>query len=135
MMNLDISYLTEYGLPIANILLLGASALALVRIQRLLRSEKLYSKISAAASAAQRPALEQALVHVSGRMRELQERIDALAKLEKVLAEPSARSAPMERATVLARNGASVDELARSCGLSIGEASLMRRLHQPGTTE
>ncbi len=46
-------------------------------------------------------------------------------------AQPAAeRSLPTENAIRMARMGASVEELTRSCGLNIGEARLMRKLHR-----
>ena len=43
---------------------------------------------------------------------------------------PSAgQSLPIENAVRMARLGASVEELTRSCGLSLGEARLMLKLH------
>jgi hypothetical protein len=42
---------------------------------------------------------------------------------------PLSQSLPIENAVRMAKQGASIDELTRSCGLSIGEARLMQRLH------
>ncbi|MDH5500431.1 MAG: DUF2802 domain-containing protein [Gammaproteobacteria bacterium] len=39
------------------------------------------------------------------------------------------RNMPIENAVRMARLGASVEELTKSCGLNIGEAHLMRKLH------
>lgn len=39
------------------------------------------------------------------------------------------QSLPIENAVRMARHGASVEELRRSCGLSLGEARLMLKLH------
>lgn len=39
------------------------------------------------------------------------------------------RSLPLENAVRMARLGASVDDLTKGCGLNIGEARLMKRLH------
>lgn len=44
-------------------------------------------------------------------------------------------SLPIENAVRMARHGASVEELAERCGLNIGEARLMQKLHgKPRTT-
>ena len=40
------------------------------------------------------------------------------------------RNLPIEHAIRMARLGASVEELTRSCGLNIGEARLMQKLHR-----
>ncbi len=39
------------------------------------------------------------------------------------------RVTPIENAVRMARQGASIEELTKSCGLNIGEAHLMRKLH------
>jgi hypothetical protein len=39
------------------------------------------------------------------------------------------RHMPIEHAVRMARHGASVDDLTRNCGLNIGEARLMQKLH------
>lgn len=42
---------------------------------------------------------------------------------------PVERNLPIENAVRMARLGASVGDLAKSCGLNIGEAQLMQKLH------
>ena len=42
---------------------------------------------------------------------------------------PVERTLPIENAIRMARSGASVEELKRSCGLNNGEAQLMQKLH------
>jgi len=39
------------------------------------------------------------------------------------------RSLPVDNAVRMARNGASIDDLTRSCGLNIGEAQLIKKMH------
>ena len=39
------------------------------------------------------------------------------------------RSLPLDNAVRMAKNGASIDDLTRSCGLNIGEAQLIRKMH------
>lgn len=45
------------------------------------------------------------------------------------VASPTERQLPMENAARMAKLGASIDDLTRSCGLNIGEAQLMQKLH------
>ncbi len=45
------------------------------------------------------------------------------------------RNLPIENAIRMARLGASVEELSRSCGLNIGEARLMQKLHRQSTNK
>jgi uncharacterized protein DUF2802 len=42
---------------------------------------------------------------------------------------PAERNLPIENAVRMARLGASIDDLTRSCGLNIGEARLLKKLH------
>lgn len=42
---------------------------------------------------------------------------------------PEVRSLPIENAVRMAKKGATIDELTRNCGLNIGEAQLMKKLH------
>ena len=129
-MNTAFYYLSQMALPVANIVLLAAAVVALVRVQRVLRGTAIYSKLAAGtAIEAEIALLSESGRRVSSQLAKLQDRLESLAVLERLLEEPVARGLPMERATNLARSGASVDELTRSCGLSIGEARLMRRLH------
>lgn len=75
------------------------------------------------------------------------ERLEATKKLERRLTElrqavkviqiqapaqspQTERKLPLENAVRMARHGASVDDLTRNCGLSIGEARLMQKLHK-----
>ena len=44
-------------------------------------------------------------------------------------APPVERSLPIENAVRMARLGASIDDLTKNCGLNIGEARLMQKLH------
>lgn len=77
---------------------------------------------------------------------ELHERMKATRRLEQRLGElqrsikqidikapeqrpPVERDLPIENAVRMARLGASVDDLTRNCGLNVGEARLMRKLH------
>jgi hypothetical protein len=136
MMNIDFHDVSLYLLPIANAVLLGASALVLVSIRSALRERAPSANLSSASIlAAELPKLSRNSQLMALRLNDLQKKIEGLSNLERLLAEPIARSLPMERATILARNGASEDELARTCGLSIGEARLMRRLHRGGTSQ
>lgn len=44
-------------------------------------------------------------------------------------AAPGERALPLDNAVRMARNGATVADLTRSCGLNIGEAQLIRTMH------
>lgn len=82
-----------------------------------------------------------------------QEQIQSSERLEKRLAElhcaikaletgkskpqapPEVRSLPIENAVRMARLGASIDDLTKNCGLNIGEARLMQKLHGQATLQ
>ncbi len=69
------------------------------------------------------------------RISELQQQIAALSATgQKVDTGPVARPLPIENATRMARHGASVEELTRTCGLNVGEAELLKKLHGTPTT-
>ncbi len=73
--------------------------------------------------------------------RRLEQKLDELQKaviaMQKTVPDERAsleRNLPIENAVRMARHGASIDDLTRSCGLNIGEARLMQKLHgQAGT--
>ncbi len=69
------------------------------------------------------------------RISELQRQIAGLAVTEQKTAAPVPRPLPIENATRMARHGASIEELTRTCGLNIGEAELLKKLHGEPTTE
>jgi hypothetical protein len=130
MMNIDLYYLSNYALPIANVLLVAAAALAIVRVQRVLKGKAIYSRLWAGNAIEKEIATltEQSRL-VSARLSAMQETIERLGRIERLLVGPVSRELPMEHAARLAKDGASVDELTRHCGLNIGEARLIRRLH------
>ena len=72
----------------------------------------------------------------------LEERIDDLHRIVRVVAAqssekgtpvapaaPVATVVPMGNALRMAKQGATIDDLTKNCGLSIGEARLMQKLH------
>lgn len=67
----------------------------------------------------------------------LEQRVGELQRTVKVMAinnvkppaQPVERNLPIENAVRMARLGASIDDLTKSCGLNIGEARLMQKLH------
>jgi hypothetical protein len=130
MMNIDLYYLVEYALPLANVCLLAAAILVVVRLQRVLAGKAIYSRLAAGnAIEAQIADIDEHCRIVSERLGEIQDQIERFSHLERLLIGPVSREFPMEHAARLAKGGASVDELTRNCGLNIGEARLIRRLH------
>jgi hypothetical protein len=74
-------------------------------------------------------ALAECLESLEARVTELQGEFKAVATRTAKPRPPALRQLPIENAVRMARQGASVDDLTRTCGLNIGEARLMRRLH------
>jgi hypothetical protein len=129
-MTIDINSLLSYAVPLANLVVLAIAIMIFWRVQRALGGKAIYSQLAAgAAIETQISALGLRGEMVSTQLTELQDRIEQLANLEVLRADPAAHGLPLERATTLAKSGASVDELTRTCGLTIGEARLIRRMH------
>lgn len=135
MMNIDLYYLAEFALPVANVCLLAAAIIAIGRMQRIIRGKAIYSRLAAAdAIESEIAAITEHCNLVSIRLGEMQDEIEKLSDLERLLVGPVSRELPMEQAARLAQGGASIDELTRKCGLNTGEARLIRRLHgRPAT--
>ena len=123
-----------YMLIIANAVLLAAASIAVLRVRKQLRRfEQFWNSPTGTSLANREPAVTQprpqANRHLERRVTELQSVVKTLAKREQPVAKPVDGNLPIENAVRMARHGASVDELVRSCGLNIGEARLMQKLH------
>jgi len=127
MMDIDTNWI-YYLLLASNALLGGSAALAILRLQRLTRRQESFWKSPTGATFTMQPGHEALLVAID-------RRIDALVeKLESPPADPdkevsTARSTPFENAVRMARHGATMDDLTRTCGLSASEARLLMRVH------
>lgn len=123
-----------YMLIIANAVLLAVAAIAVLRMQRQMRRfEQFWSSPTGASLANREPVREQprpqANRHLERRVTELQTVVRTLASREQPVLKPIDGNLPIENAVRMARHGASIDDLVRSCGLNIGEARLMQKLH------
>ena len=121
-------------LLIANATMLAAAAIAIVRFQRQMRRfEEFWNSPTGTSLADSQPVDEQprpqANRHLERRVTELHSVVRALAQKQRVAAKPVETNLPIENAVRMARHGATIDELVRSCGLNIGEARLMQKLH------
>lgn len=126
MMNIDDAYLTNLLLA-STIALLAAATVAILRFQRVLRQWERHLETAPA-----KPS--QTAGEVAGQP--LEERIDALQKIaeqlamkEDMLQQKGRNDVPLEHAVRMAKGGAGVEELTRSCGLKKGEAELLLKLH------
>ena len=147
-----------YLILVSQSLLLGAACIALIRFQRrcseledfwqsptgaMLAEEQAEIAEERAESAEEVPTpyimtvgTEEALLEklkLDQRVTDLQRRLNDLIE-QKSEEKPAPaiefeRSLPIEHALRMAKNGASVDDLTRTCGLNIGEARLLQKLH------
>jgi hypothetical protein len=127
-----------YLLLLANLLLVCAVGLALVRfLRRCDELERFWESPTGMALTDDKEGDEQLRIsqRLEQRVGELQRVVKILAVRDSEPAEPfvkpseNGRVLPIENALRMTRKGASIEDLTRSCGLNIGEAKLMRKLH------
>ena len=122
----------------ANVVLLGGASIALLRFREhsaqvqkfwnspagvsLADTQSLAAKKTESVVLPNNPALERKVAELTSTVR-------ALANTKRTYPEATETQLPIENAVRMARHGASIEELIRSCGLNIGEAQLMRKLH------
>lgn len=127
MMTIPDSY-SVYILLVSNALLVGAASLAIIGFQRQLKSSsKFWDSPTGSALQAQ---CDQSMINQINdeRLAALQEAVDNFERVN-VEADPPSEKLPFENAVRMAKAGASVDDLVRTCGLSHGEARLFMRVH------
>ena len=119
----------------SNALMLGAAAVAIVRFRlQCHRFDAFWSSPTGAAIADRNDEKERhqlvAQLRLDRRMSALQKQVECLAQQSAASGRASGeRVLPIDNAVRLARNGASVEQLTQTCGLNIGEARLMQKLH------
>lgn len=125
-----------YALLAANTLVLYGGLLAILRLKALCdRQETLLERpqsrppvTSGVRSAEIERTYSQSLLRIEKQLLDL--RNDVAAQADSPLATPPGdRCLPLDNAVRMAKNGATADELARSCGLNAGEAQLVRTIH------
>lgn len=139
MMKIDVLFIL---LLAANAMLLALACLALVRFERRCRRVEEFwdsptgNALSGGSGEPESREQMRATQRLEKRLGELQRTVKVieLNRHRPPSAEPAQpateRNLPIENAIRMARLGASVDELTRSCGLNIGEARLMQKLHR-----
>jgi len=123
-----------YLLVISNAALLAAGCIAILRFQEQRREfEKFWSSPTGTTLGDNKDEGVDQLVQMN---RQLEKQIMDLQRAVLTLGQKDAksqlsieRSLPIENAIRMAQKGASVDDLTRSCGLNIGEARLMQKMH------
>ncbi len=123
-----------YLMLAANAALMFAACLALLRFER--RWWRIENIWNSAAELAKTDCSSDEIAAQLQASQRLEQRIGELQRIVKVLethaplAPPAVeRAVPIENAVRMARLGASVDDLTRNCGLNLGEARLLRKLH------
>lgn len=123
-----------YLLMMSNAVLLSAACMILIRFERRTRRMEQFwsSPTGAALSDTDEPEFRkqmEATQRLEKSMGELQRTVKVL-DIKKHRPRPAVeRNLPIENAIRMAKLGASIEELTRSCGLNIGEARLMQKLH------
>ena len=141
---ISIDALFIFLLLAANAMLLGLTCHALIRFER--RCQRIEDFWQSPTGNALSETGESELREQMMATQRLEKRVGQLQRTVKVIelnkhrpqpAEPTQptveRNLPIENAIRMARSGASVEELTRSCGLNIGEARLMQKLHRQST--
>lgn len=125
-----------YLLLLSNAVLLAIACYSVVRIERRCKKvEAFWASPTATAIAANSDDENEQQMQMTERLEqrvgELQRTVKVMeiARSKPVPAPPPERNLPIENAARMARLGASIDDLTRSCGLNIGEARLMQKLH------
>lgn len=123
-----------YLLLMSNALLLAAAAIAVLQFHHQFRRGEQFWRSPTGASVAEQEtqrARQQLLVNMrlEKQLSELQKKIDSLSSEDHRPTGAAERLLPMDNALQMARHGASVEDISRNCGLNIGEAQLMQKLH------
>ncbi len=121
-------------LLIANAAMLAAAAIAIIRFRQQARRFEKFWESPVGAAMAETEALNAQNnsapdPELSRKVSELQSVVWKLAQKAPVAEQAPKKQLPIENAVRMAKHGASIGELMRSCGLTIGEAQLMRKLH------
>ncbi len=127
-------------LLIANALLLAVATVVLSRFDRRVKAiEEFWDSPTGAALADDEDAEVHAQTLATQRLERRVGELQRVVKLMEIKApekkapvEMVEMSVPLENAVRMARHGASVEDLTRNCGLNIGEARLMQKLHGKG---
>jgi len=138
----ELDFVWQNALLIANAMLIGAAALAVVQIRREFRQSRAFWTSPAAV------AMQPAAYDDRELRRMVDRRITMLEKyIERYYSHPMPPATtvpgtddvavtiqrqnelPMEYAVRMVKSGAAMDDLVRGCGLNLGEAQLLMRLH------
>lgn len=124
-----------YLLLASNALLVAAASIAVIRFRRqCLRLQHFWNSPTGANLAGRGTEQERQAILVNMRLErklsELQKCLQSLSQSDHARSAPIERILPIDNAVRMAKSGASVEDLTRSCGLNIGEATLMQKIHK-----
>lgn len=124
-----------YLLLICNALLLSAAAIAVLQFhQQFRRGEQFWRSPTGAALTEKESQRHRQQILVNMRLErklsELHGKLDSVFSDEHQSSVLAERPLPIDNAARMARHGASVEDISRNCGLNIGEAQLMQKLHR-----
>lgn len=130
-----------YLVVVANAVLLTAASLAILKFthqsRKLLEFWRSPTGTAVAAETAESAAVIRLLkmaARLERRVADLQTQVERLSRRPEKTVQPNVRPLPIDNAARMARSGASVEELTRTCGLNLGEARLLRQLHARRST-
>ncbi len=119
-----------YALITSNAVLLLGAAIAMLRFERQLKRNRSYWDSPTGASVRAQSNSDAVLSGaLETRLAMLHLQIEKLSKQKVPAAATQPAELPFEYATRMAKHGASVEDLTRTCGLNKAEAHLMWRLH------
>ena len=122
-----------YLLMICNGVLAGAAAVAILRFQNMMKNQKSFWASPTGAAMSSQTDSDEFLQAVERRFSKFEEGLGNLSREDKTKA-AGPRSVPHENAVRMAKHGATVDDLTRTCGLSDIEARLVMRVHGSSST-
>lgn len=119
-----------YALLVANALMLAAAVLAILRFQRMFRdSADFWDSPTGAAVQMRCPGQQEHSNLVAHEIAVLQRSVAKLCERERPQVQSLPNKLPLRHAVRMAKHGASVEDLTRGCGLNVGEARLMKKIH------
>lgn len=129
MMDIDTSF-SLYALLACNAALAAAAAIAILRLQRLLNSRKEFWDSPTGDALKLQDEHAQLLRAIDQRFATLSQGLGCLERGDKDDV-PLRHQLPFDNAVRMAKQGASLDDLTRNCGLSENEARLLMCVHRP----
>ena len=123
------NYYSIHLLLISNAMVVAAATIAIMRLQRLLRNSAAFPENPTDSVMYAQGDSDNTKKLVDQRLSSLQKIVFDLVRKQNIVQAPTAEKLPLENAMRMAKHGASVEDLTRSCGLSKGEAQLLMRVH------